>query len=466
MKIPQALFAAVLTMLLLASLNQVFAQSTVRPGTRSLRYRIVNIGTVSSDPTHGVRGMSINNRSHVHGENNMPAPAGSIKVNGYFWDGHVQERIIPLSPAISFGRSLNDSDQCVGYSFAPGNTLHGYMWESSVTNDVYVGELNFSHANDINCDGIICGTNSKFVSGYIVSQYRPYLRDPQGNWLDLGTLGGGSGFANAMNDHNQVVGTARDANEVSRGFLWDPVSGMVDLGTLGGSSAAPSDIDNFERVVGLSANAAGDQLPFYWEAGNMTALPTLGGASGHAKGINDHGDVVGNSTDSAGVQHATYWPAGASEPLDLGALIRPGTAWDLTGASSINELGEICGTGFLGGNQRAYRLTPFLRQSRLSGAQPGIAGRTNFVFGLGFEPGSVVALAYGFALGTTPAIGCSSQSFGIHNAQVVVNTVADSDGRIEVAVDLPLGLAGLQLYSQALETASCRLSEVRGQWIR
>lgn len=462
MKLPTAL----VLLLACGSAMPLLAQSSVRPGTRAPRYLIRNIGTLSSDITLGVRGQSINNRGHVHGENTLPAPPGQGKIHGFLWDGHSQQHIMPLSPSVCFSGGMNDRDQCVGYSFAPNSNLHAYQWDAGLSTDVHCGSLNFSKATGINEIGNICGTNSRFVSGYIVSQFRPYIQDPLGAWIDLGTFGGGTGFAYALNDHDQVVGTARDATEATHGFIWEHVTGMVDLGTLGGAFATPYGINNFGQVVGTSSNQAGEFLPFLWEAGVMGSLSTLGGTEGNAKGINDYGAMVGNSTDAAGVQHATLWATGSTTPVDLGTLIRPGTAWDLTGASSINELGEICGTGTLAGNQRAFRLTPILRRSRLSGAQPGMAGRTNTVFGLGFEPGAVVSLAYGIGLGSTPAPGCSSAFFGIGNAQVTVNAVADADGRIEVTVDLPSGLAGTVLYSQALETANCRLSEVRSQLIQ
>ena len=62
----------------------------------------------------------------------------------------------------------------------------------------------------------------------------------------------------------------------------------------------------------------------------------------------------------------------------------------------------------------------------------------------------------------------SSAFFGIGNTQVAVRAMADSDGCIEVPVDLPSGLGGgwVVLYSQALETASCSLSEVQSQVIQ
>jgi len=445
--------------------NLARAQGPLASKASAQRYSIADIGSLSTDPSHGVRAFEINNRGQVHGENDLPAPPGQGKINAYWWNGHAQEKIYPLAPALSFGGSMNDAGQCVGYSTTALGDLHAHFWESGTTQDVHVGPLSFSKATDINVDALLCGTYSVFIPGYIVSQFRPYVSDTQGNWLDIGTFGGGGGYAHGLNDHMHVIGTAKDGNESMRPFLWNPSTGMQDLGDFGGFTT-PRDLDNFDRVVGVSANPAGEYRAFLWQMGVINELPTLGGSAGDAKAINDHGVVVGNSTDSWEVQCATLWPGGTAGPVKLQDAIRPGTSWVLTGASGINELGEICGTGKLNGIQRAYRLTPLVRGSRLSGAQPGISGQMNTLYGLGFEPGATISVAYGFAPGRTAAAGCSGQFYSIQNAQVLLNAVADVDGRIAVTFNLPSNLAGTQVRVQALDMGRCVMGEVRSQLLQ
>ncbi|HIF41679.1 MAG TPA: hypothetical protein EYQ74_11345 [Planctomycetes bacterium] len=445
--------------------NPAQAQGPLASKASAQRYSIADIGSLSPDPSHGVRAIEINNRGHVHGENDLPAPPGQGKINAYWWNGHTQEKIYPLAPALSFGGSMNDTGQCVGYSTTASGDLHAYSWESGTTQDIHVGPLTFSKATDINVDALLCGTNSAFIPGYTISQFRPYVSDTQGNWLDIGTFGGGGGFAYGLNDHMHVIGIAKDAVESMRPFLWSPSTGMQDLGGLG-EFTTPRDLDNFDRVVGVSANPAGDYRAFIWQAGVLTELPTLGGSAGDAKAINDHGVVVGQSTDSGEVQYATLWPGGTAGPVKLQDAIRPTTSWVLTGASGINELGEICGTGKLNGVQRAYRLTPLVRGSRLSGAQPGISGQLNTLYGLGFEPGASISVAYGFAPGRTAATGCPGQFYSIQNAQVLLNAVADVDGRLAVTFNLPSSFAGTQIWVQALDMGRCTMGEVRLQLLQ
>ena len=460
-----ALLLPTLLALAASAPNPAQAQGPLTSNAPARRYSIQDVGSLSTDPSHGVRAFEINNLGHVHGENDLPAPAGQGKINAYWWNAHTQEKIYPIAPALSFGGSVNDAGQCVGYSTTALGDLHAHFWDSGMTQDVHVGPLSFSKATDVNVDALLCGTYSVFIPGYIVSQFRPYVGDTQGNWLDIGTFGGGGGFAYALNDHMRVIGTAKDANESMRPFLWDPSTGMQDLGSLGGFTT-PRDLDNFDRVVGMSANPAGEYRAFLWQAGGMIELATLGGSAGDAKAINDHGVAVGNSTDAGGVQHATLWPAGTAGPVSLQDAIRPGTSWVLTGASGINELGEICGTGKVNGVQRAYRLTPLVRGNRLSGAQPGISGRMNTLYGLGFEPGATISVAHGFAPGRTAAAGCAGQFYAIQDAQILLSTLANADGRIAVTFHLPSSLAGTQILVQALDMGRCIMGEVRSQLLQ
>ena len=75
---------------------------------------------------------------------------------------------------------------------------------------------------------------------------------------------------------------------------------MIDLGTLGGSSSAAGAIDDKGQVVGSSAAADGSGHFFIWQDGKMSELGSLSPAGGafSASGINNMSLVAGTSTKS------------------------------------------------------------------------------------------------------------------------------------------------------------------------
>ena len=76
----------------------------------------------------------------------------------------------------------------------------------------------------------------------------------------------------------------------------------------------------------------------------MTDLGTLGGNQSDARSINDNGQVVGNSfvADNSKTQ-AILWED--SRIINLNDLIPANSGWDLSGAVSINNAGQIIGWG-------------------------------------------------------------------------------------------------------------------------
>jgi probable HAF family extracellular repeat protein len=109
----------------------------------------------------------------------------------------------------------------------------------------------------------------------------------------LGTLGGLTSFAWAVNNSAQVVGESKLATGEVRAFLWTKAGGMRNLGTLGGTSSRAYDINDAGQVVGASTNASGQQRPFLWtEAEGMRDIGRPDGSYGGGYGINSYGDVA------------------------------------------------------------------------------------------------------------------------------------------------------------------------------
>ena len=86
-------------------------------------------------------------------------------------------------------------------------------------------------------------------------------------------------------------------------------------------------------------------------------LGTLGGDFSVGNGINEPGRVTGWSTTADGFGGAFLWDPVAGM-LNLNDLIAPGSGWILGQGLAINDVGQITGSGTIGGETHAFLLTP------------------------------------------------------------------------------------------------------------
>ena len=153
---------------------------------------------------------------------------------------------------------------------------------------------------------------------------------PAYNITDLG-----AGDAEAMNDSGQIA-----LNRPNGAFLYSNGT-LTALGTLGGSSSYATALNDDGQVVGYSWTSGASGTPrehaFLYSDGTISDLGTLGGDYSYAAGINDSGQVVGRSETSGGSYHAFLYGNGTMH--DLGVL--PGTS--ASGAVGINKSGVVAG---------------------------------------------------------------------------------------------------------------------------
>jgi probable HAF family extracellular repeat protein len=126
---------------------------------------------------------------------------------------------------------------------------------------------------------------------------------------------------------------------------------MTDLGTLGGSTSIAYAINNVGQIVGHASPPNSSVHAFLYSGGKMTDLGVFYDSS-VAEAINSFGVVVGDSDTRAFI-----YTGGKLQ--DLNTLIPSGSGWVLTEATGINDTGQIVCNGYnASGYTHAFLLTP------------------------------------------------------------------------------------------------------------
>ena len=159
--------------------------------------------------------------------------------------------------------------------------------------------------------------------------------------VDLGTLGGSGGFAQAVNSTGQVVGDCQTPSGSYHAFLWQNGI-MTDLGTLAGAHASHgAGINDNGEVVGDSGPVAGGYShAFRWKNGSTSDLGTLAGGNSEAWAINNQSQVVGWSHGPSGNGESFIWQSGTMSNLQ----VNPGGRG--SGAADINDQGQVVGSWY------------------------------------------------------------------------------------------------------------------------
>lgn len=161
--------------------------------------------------------------------------------------------------------------------------------------------------------------------------------------IDLGTLGGTSSSAWAVNSLGHVVGTSTTADGALHAFVWQ--GKIADIGPLNGDQQAQAfDINDAGDVAVMSFDL-GETVThgILWESIATTDLGAFA-----ARGLSPVGTVVGHINvavpDVGMFERAAKWEAGASTAL--GTL-----GGDFSYAYAVNEAGDAAGMSLLAGNR-------------------------------------------------------------------------------------------------------------------
>ena len=288
----------------------------------------------------------------------------------------------------SWGISLNESGQVVGYSYDSSGYLRACLFDSTGGGaNIDLGTLggHSSALGHINNQGQIVGIATN------TSGWRACLFDSSGGGANIDL---GNGYVWSINDNGIIVG----ASSTGHGCIFDPAGGgvtfefdlgpacsinnnnqvvgkpgwlydlggdgeIINLGTLGGNHSEALYINNNGLIIGWSKDSFGNEAACLFDAtggGNNIDLGTLGGISSRAWGINDMGEIVGWAQDISGNQVACLFDSSEQgNNINLNTLISPSSRWTLTGAYSINNKGWITGQGINPlGYEHAFLIIP------------------------------------------------------------------------------------------------------------
>lgn len=191
------------------------------------------------------------------------------EVHAFLWaDGEIHD-LGTLGDEHSFALAMNASGQTVGVGRFP---QHAFLWApASGMTDLGTLGGETSEAISINDSTEVAGNSTNSAGNP-----RGFFWAPQQGMVDLGSLGGGSsevGGSSAvslpggpvLSESGQVVGQSTTTTGDIHAFSWTMAGGMVDLGTLGGDTSGAFAVNGQGQVVGISDTSSGDFHGFLWD---------------------------------------------------------------------------------------------------------------------------------------------------------------------------------------------------------
>jgi probable HAF family extracellular repeat protein len=265
----------------------------------------------------------------------------------------------------SQANDLNASGQVVGWSTLTNGSTHAFLWQNGVMTDLGTLGVDFSEALAINDAGQVVGRSAAGDNAYHAFLLTPEDTDANGapdRWfrdgnsdgrndlmLDLGP----NSIANAVNNAGQVVGVSwwdTSDGAVFHAFSWQN-GVMTDLGTLGGSSSSASAINDASQVTGFVTTETGLRSAFLWQGGGAH---DIGASPSEGNAINESGQIAGVGRPSW-MYGATLWtpttPNGTTGSFAFLGVLPPHYQVDShsymgfsSTATDVNDLGSVVGT--------------------------------------------------------------------------------------------------------------------------
>lgn len=347
------------------------ATLTVVSRAAAQAYGVIDLGSLANAPGDQIlssaSGVNFNGHVAVNNFGTFVADPSTAVNRAAIWtpEGALQALGSLPGYADSVAYGINDRDQVVGVAMSPTGTVP-FLWspESGMT------MLSGFEAGVLG-DALAVNNVGQVVGNYSDSGgYRPYIWSGQSGLRPLGLPAGTTGVVSAINDLGVCAGAiGTPESGLERAALWTAQGELRDLGTLDGAVASQATgINDAGQVVGWFKDASGTMHAFIWTAEDgMREIDELPGDGQHANGndasdINNLGQVVGGGgflTFGDVTTTNTYlwtYNGGAHRLNEL--FGQPYPLFGIYQATSINDRGQIVGTGFVGSVPGAYLASP------------------------------------------------------------------------------------------------------------